>query len=79
MADEERMTESNLAGAAVPTATLDSEPVSYMVATRGSGALLVPMAFRGSLEEAERELAYRQLVYPNARVFALHEVGEHRG
>lgn len=58
---------------------LNSEPVSYMVAARGSGALVIPLAFRASQEEAETELAGRRSVYPSATVFALHEVGEHCG
>lgn len=57
---------------------LTVEPVGYMVATRGSGRLVIPLAFRASLEDAEGELALRRAVYPSATVFALHEVGGSR-
>lgn len=54
---------------------MSDDTVSYMVATRGSGRLVIPLAFRASLEDAEGELELRQAVYPSARVFELREVG----
>lgn len=59
-------------------ASVDAEPSGYMVASAGAGgALIVPLAFRASLEEAQAELATRW-AYPSAAVYALHRVDSGR-
>lgn len=50
---------------------------SFMVAT-GSGAGMVPLAFRASREHAVAEWTERRRTYPSAVLYALHRVGEPR-
>lgn len=57
---------------------LVTEPSSYMVGT-GSGAVMMPLAFRASLQEAQLEREVRGKAYPNAAIYALREVGGSRG
>jgi hypothetical protein len=51
------------------------EPDGYMVAT-GSGDVVVPLAFRGSKQDAVSEWTARHRKYPSAALYALHRAGE---